>query len=300
MAPNMKQQTAEQRPVEEEDEKQQIRPAAQRRPRCSALQSYIPPYLRNHVIPYHGDFCYTPIFHQKLISQLMAEGFLPIATDGLLLPKLHQHRCVIRLASGDLHVSKSARKKAKRFSLTINQAFEEVVQGCRLQHGRHCWLYDPLVAAFRTMHAAKEEGTLVTVADWSSSQGGQAHQQHLPVRLYSVEVWSEESGELVGGELGYTVGSIYTSLTGFSLQDSAGSVQLAALGRLLCKQGFTLWDLGMEMEYKKSLGAMLLPRDEFVSWVHRVRGDGHIRLPSLATPTNAKAVIDDCGLTLSA
>ena len=30
------------------------------------------------------------------------------------------------------------------------------------------------------------------------------------VRLYSVEVWNAVTGELAGGELGYTVGNIYT------------------------------------------------------------------------------------------
>jgi hypothetical protein len=94
--------------------------------------------------------------------------------------------------------------------------------------------------------------------------------QSCRIRLYSVECWNTD-GVLVAGELGYTVGSCYTSLTGFSNTSSAGSVQLAALGSQLVQQGFTLWDLGMDMEYKRKLGATLMPRRDFVRHVQSVR-----------------------------
>lgn len=267
MAPNLKQSTAPTSP----------RSRTRKQPPISA---YIPDYLSAHVMPYHGDFAYTPVFHPRLITQLMAEGFLPIATDGLLLPKLHQRRCVIRLPQ-DLHISRSVRKKAKQFSLTVNQAFDEVVAGCHRQHGAHCWLYPPLVEAFRAMHTASNNVAQV--------EGGIL----CPVRLYSIEIWNDQLGELAGGELGYSVGSIYTSLTGFAQQSSAGSVQLAALGQLLSQCQFTLWDLGMEMDYKTGLGSHLMPRDEFVQYVKEVRHrDGAICLSATAEPRNARTLID--------
>jgi len=94
-----------------------------------------------------------------------------------------------------------------------------------------------------------------------------------------VEVWNATTGELAAGELGYTVGSIYTSLTGFTAESSAGSVQLAALGKLLIQHEFTVWDLGMEMAYKRSLGSHLIPRQDFVNQVRAVR-DHDIPLPN--------------------
>ena len=217
----------------------------------------------------------------------MAEGFLPIASDGVLLPKLHAHRCCINLP-GDLHVGKSTRKKSNKFDITFNTAFDEVVEGCRQQHGEHCWLYDPLVEAFRAMKEAGKVDAIVL------SDEARQSRKIAPVRLYSVEVWNTSTGKLVGGELGYTVGSIYTSLTGFCAEDSAGSVQLCALGRLLSQLGFDLWDLGMSMTYKTSLGSHLMPRKLFVEHVHRVRDTlGHLVLPSSGDPPmNARTMID--------
>jgi len=250
------------------------------------IESFIPPYLRRFVSPYYGDYCYTRCFHFMLVAQVMSEGFLPIATKGAMLPKLHEHRCVISLPE-NLHVSRSVRKKSKRFKITVNQAFGQVIEGCKEQHGRRCWLYPPLVEAFQAIFDAK--GVSVGIFEDGTKLSG----RKCPVRLYSVEVWNESSGALVGGELGYTVGSVYTSLTGFSKEDSAGSVQLAALGRLLCSLGFTLWDLGMEMDYKNSLGCHRMPREEFRDHIWAVReAKGHLVLPGEGQSFNAKTLID--------
>lgn len=221
----------------------------------------------------------------------MVEGFLPIACPGILLPKLHNERCVIRLP-GRLHTSKSVRKKSKRFCMTINKSFDEVVANCHRQHGSHCWLYPELVAAFRSIHQ-RESGYPAIVNVTNSDPPEKALCQ---VRMYSIEVWSDED-ELVAGELGYTVGSIYTSLTGFTAQDSAGSVQLAALGKLLIQSNFEVWDLGMEMEYKVGLGAEVMPRDEFVETVHRVRRcQRQLRLPTdTISRINCRTLLDSNG-----
>lgn len=255
-----------------------------RRRRTPAIEEYIPAYLRPYIIPYHGDFCITQCFNATLVAQLMTEGFLPIATEGVLLPKLHVDRCVITLPD-DLHVSRSVRKKSKRFQITVNKAFDRVVEGCKQQHGHRCWLYPPLVASFKQMNDAQAVPCMVF------DDGQRPSGRHCPVRLYSIEVWNESTGELAGGELGYSVGSIYTSLTGFSSEASAGSVQLAALGRLLCSLGFSMWDLGMQMDYKDSLGCHLMPRKQFVGHVHRVR-ESNTKLPSHGVPFNAKSLID--------
>ena len=78
---------------------------------------------------------------------------------------------------------------------------------------------------------------------------------------------------LLDGEVGYTVGSSYTSLSGFRLSDAngAGTVQCCAVAKLLQRCGFQMWDLGMGMTYKYELGAKDVPRKEFLAHLSAMR-----------------------------
>jgi Leu/Phe-tRNA-protein transferase len=247
--------------------------AATARP-ISTIDAFIPNYLRQLVHPHQGDYCYTTCFHPDLIGQLMMEGFLPIACgDTICLPKLHEHRCLIHPLASNLHVAKSTRKKSKAFRFTLNQSFDQVVRECQRQHGDSCWLFPKLVQAFRTLHTTTYLARQQERQSSSFSGHVMDNRIAIPVRVHSIEVWNDVTGELAAGELGYTVGAVYTSLTGFTRQDSAGSVQLAALGRLLQQCGFAVWDLGMAMDYKASLGCQDVPRTTFLRLLHEHRTD---------------------------
>ncbi|RLN48036.1 hypothetical protein BBJ29_005108 [Phytophthora kernoviae] len=187
-------------------------------------------------------------------------GFLPIASDYqgkcFLLPKLHHQRCVLMLQDAPQHVPKVVRKKAKKFRLVLNRDFDGVVAGCHEKHGIP-WLYPPIVEGFRSLFQAGEEG----VELFPGSK----------VRFYTVELYDVATDTLVAGELGYTVGSVYTSLTGFSRANGAGTVQLHALSKLLYLCGMKMWDLGMSMDYKMGLGAQDLERDDFLEQLYKWR-----------------------------
>lgn len=265
-------------------------------PQPPSPENYLPPYLRLYVQHSHSDFFIASSFDQHLIAQLMYEGFLPIATRRYVVPKLHKERCVIyplqlerthahtQTHSHDhpsptLHISKNSRKRSNKFLMTMNQSFQKVVEGCHHQHGI-AWLYPPIVDAFRIIH----DGS-VLIGDHETNS--------FAVRLYSVEVWNAATGELAGGELGYAVGTIYTSLTGFAKESNAGSVQLAALGSLLWQHGFEMWDLGMKLSYKNDLGAQEMGREEFVERVKELRIK-QMGLMQMNEKISCRSIILDC------
>jgi Leu/Phe-tRNA-protein transferase len=170
--------------------------------------------------------------------------------------------------------------------MTINTAFDTVIQHCQQQHGggggtslsqhRHenttssCWLYPTLLQLFRTIHTATIQHRDGYVIRGINEPNGPIP---ISIRLYSIEVWNHTTQEFAAGEIGYTIGNtIYTSLTGCCVEDSAGSVQMATLGALLIHlQSFYIWDLGMDMPYKQTLGAQLMTRQDFITLIHTLR-----------------------------
>ena len=182
------------------------------------------------------DFCWSLNFTPLFLAQLVFEGFLPICSDlsgdeGLyvLLPKWHCTRCCMKF--DELHVSKTARKRAKKFRLTADKCFDEVIDRCVEQHGEN-WLYPPMRAAFRALHHwgqardAQRRVSAGTVEGCGvAGEPAEATTQLEPlpagfpalledVRFHSFEVWSAD-GTLAAGEFGAVVGGVYTSFTGF-------------------------------------------------------------------------------------
>mmetsp|Transcript_24166 Transcript_24166/g.65433 ORF Transcript_24166/g.65433 Transcript_24166/m.65433 type:complete len:458 (-) Transcript_24166:204-1577(-) len=253
------------------------------------------------------DFCWSLNFRPRFVARLCFEGFLPICSEiaggtGLyvLLPKLHTRRCVLEFEK--LHVAKSTRKRSRAFTVSINRALDQVIEGCIEQHGQD-WLHPPMRAIFTALfecHRARTTASRRSGAhdsDLGTSQhrgNGRQGAQHSPpggrgnvnggaqgedpltgwsapsTRMASFELWDRE-GRLVAGELGCINGCCYTSFSGFHRVANSGSVQLALTARLLERAGFRFWDLGQEFEYKTKLGASLWPRLRFLERFRAVR-----------------------------
>lgn len=210
--------------------------------------------IRNNL----DEFCWSLYFEPEFLVRLFYSGFLPIARDlGLpndpvycLLPKLHFKRSVIDVEN--FQVSSSKRKKLNKSfpgcRVSVDASFEQVINFCLSQHGDNNWLFPPLRKALSHINSHSGNG---------------------PVKVHSVE-FTDPDGRIIAGDIGYEIGSIYTSMTGFYSASGAGSALLYSLASWLKLKGFTTWDLGMEMDYKRDLGAKVLNR---VEWIKKVRDE---------------------------
>ena len=220
-------------------------------PSNADLQRWVPLLAKD----YQDEFCWSTCFKSEFVASLMYEGFLPMAVkEGnieVLFPKLHVNRCLVPFSELP-RPHRSTMKKAKRFQFKVNTHFTDVAKGIVRQHGEN-WFYPKLVRTFIAMNEEWENG-------WLNGK----------VRVHSFELWLGD--ELVAGEAGYSCGTVYTSLSGFTSLDSAGTIQMHAMASYLKHAGFEIWDLGMHLGYKQEeFAAKEYPRLEFMKILHKYR-----------------------------
>ena len=171
-----------------------------------------------------------------------SSGENPSGQDGQIrtfyTPKLHQLRYLLK--PQDMGITATTRRASRHFMISVNKAFAETLAACVETHGDG-WLTPPLTKVFMELHA------------------GRSKRQ---VHFVSIELWKD--GVLVAGEIGYSSGASYASLSGFYRLSGAGTVQLAALAGILAESGFTIWDLGMPIPYKSRLGGGPFLRHQFL------------------------------------
>jgi len=216
---------------------------------------------------FHGEFCWATCYEPEFLAELMYNGFLTMAmahgSCEVITPKLHVRRSLVMFADVPKPHS-GTMKKSKKFEFSADTCFAEVAAGIVEQHGPS-WFYPNLVKLFTKMNSMNDKGL-----------------HNGKVRVHSFEVWQE--GKLVAGECGYSCGRVYTSLSGFTRADSAGTVQMYAMASHLKTLGFAVWDLGMQLGYKeKEFHARSVPRLEFLSILRQYRDDiveAPVKIPS--------------------
>lgn len=142
---------------------------------------------------------------------------------------------------GQQKVSKSMKQilKRRRFRITINAAFEEVISSCK------------------TISRPGQEGTWIT-GDMKSAylrlhELGYAH---------SAEAWEGE--KLVGGLYGVAIGGAFFGESMFSTESNASKAAFLTLAAHLDNLGFGLIDCQVYTKHLESLGALMIPREEFL------------------------------------
>jgi leucyl/phenylalanyl-tRNA---protein transferase len=150
------------------------------------------------------------------------------------------------LPVGGLHVSRSLRRRLRRgeYDVTADTAFGEVIRACAAPRPDEdgTWLAPEMVAAYERLFAA-----------------GLAH---------SVEV--RAGGDLVGGLYGVAVGRMFFGESMFSRATDASKVALAWLDAHLARWGFEIIDCQMPTPHLASLGAVRMPRAEFLQRLRRL------------------------------
>jgi len=147
------------------------------------------------------------------------------------------------LRTDRVHVSRSLRRRLRRgdYEVSFNRAFGDVLQACaaprRAESGT--WLVTSMRRAYERLHRA-----------------GVAH---------SVEVWM--NGDLAGGLYGVALGRMFFGESMFTRQTDASKVAIVTLAAQLVRWGVPIVDCQMRTEHLASLGAVDVPRRDFVRTV---------------------------------
>ncbi len=135
-----------------------------------------------------------------------------------------------------IKISKSLRQTLRKqyFTFSIDTAFAEVMQQCRARPSS--WISSNFIDVFTEFH-----------------RQGYAH---------SVETWY--NGELAGGLYGVSIGGAFFGESMFSRMSDASKAAFAILTQHLKENKFALLDSQYLNAHTRSLGAIEVPRDEYL------------------------------------
>ncbi|MFT0534197.1 leucyl/phenylalanyl-tRNA--protein transferase [Castellaniella hirudinis] len=166
------------------------------------------------------------------------------------------------LQCNDFHISRSLAKRMRQFrhSVTLNQAFPQVIAHCARRGTPRL-----PVGAARTGQAWQAPGPAEgRDATWITPDIAAAYTAwHRQGRVHSVETWID--GRLAGGLYGVSLGQCFFGESMFSLAADTSKVALAFLVRYLQAHGVPWIDCQQETPHLASLGARPIPRARFLA-----------------------------------
>jgi leucyl/phenylalanyl-tRNA--protein transferase len=137
-----------------------------------------------------------------------------------------------------LHVSRSLRRSVALFDVRMDTRFGAVMEACGDPARPGGWINRPFVDAYTRLHEL-----------------GWAH---------SVEIYAPGDGDLVGGVYGVRVGNLFAGESMFHRATDASKVALVHLVDWLNATGATLFDVQWTTPHLASLGAIDVPRAEYL------------------------------------
>lgn len=147
-------------------------------------------------------------------------------------------RAVIELDG--VHVSRSLRRVLAHgtFEVTFDRAFRQVMEGCAAARpGREeTWISPRFITAYCRLFDM-----------------GLAH---------SVECWQD--GKLAGGLYGVSLGGLFAGESMFSAAENASKVALVRMAERLRAGGWLLFDVQVMTPHLASMGAVAIPRAEYL------------------------------------
>lgn len=160
----------------------------------------------------------------------------------------------------EIHISHSMRSllNKRKYRVTVNEAFPEVIEACRTVDGRHVdpqggWLGADIVKAYTEL--------------WR--QGF----------VKSVEVWDKATGGLVGGLYGVWLGGCFMGESMFSNVPSGSKLALIGLCEWMKESGGKVVDLQIETDHLKSMGGRHIPYMEFLAMLNPKAIEGRQECP---------------------
>lgn len=167
----------------------------------------------------------------EMLESAYRMGIFPMDYEGEILWFRPDPRAVIPLEG--FRVSRSLRRSAKRFLVTFDKAFREVMRACAERPST--WISEELVKAYTELF-----------------ERGKAH---------SAEAWRE--GRLVGGVYGVAMGRAFMAESMFHRETDAGKVALWKLVERLREAGYILLDVQIMTPHLRSLGAIEISAEEY-------------------------------------
>ncbi|MFQ3592602.1 MAG: leucyl/phenylalanyl-tRNA--protein transferase [Gemmataceae bacterium] len=125
--------------------------------------------------------------------------------------------------------------RQRGFTFRINSSFREVIQACS-QRDEGTWITPELIRAYEHLHLR-----------------GYAH---------CLETWQNDS--LVGGIYGVALGGLFAGESMFSRVSDASKAALCQLIEHLRMRGYQLFDIQVINNHTASLGAIEIPRAEYL------------------------------------